>query len=220
MENDLAIITLPQTQLINTELVKPIAIARKAVQITDSGTVASFGFENDAATTISDDLTVATQVVIDNQNCADAFNVAVHANQFCGQDPKVSPPPGGDEENDGEKEGENGSSAEKGEGNSESSTEDNDNNEDEKNQENNDWTGWSRKMGRIAPDQKQQTAVCRGDTGSAIVRRTEEDIIGFGIVSRVPSGCNAERPALYTHLPAFVQWLEDATLGEVKIVDV
>lgn len=218
MENDLAIITLPQTQLINTELVKPIAIARKAVELNESGSVASFGFANDAATTISEDLTVATQVVIDNQKCADAFNVAVHANQFCGQDPRVIPPP--EEGDNTEHEGASGSSAMSQEDNSESSDEHNNNDENQNNQENNDWTTWSRSMARIATNEKQQTAVCRGDTGSAIVRRTEEDIIGFGIVSRVPSGCNAERPALYTHLPAFTQWLEDATLGEVKIVDV
>lgn len=219
LENDLAIITLPQNQLINTELVTPIAIARKVVELNENGTVASFGFENDAATTISEDLTVATQVVIDNQNCADAFNVAVHANQFCGQDPKVLPPPSEEEGEGNGDDSDNESSGENGENNSESGNEANNNNEGETNQDGSDWTNWSRRMGRVATNEKQQTAVCRGDTGSAIVRRTEQYIIGFGIVSRVPSGCNAERPALYTHLPAFTQWLEDATLGEVKIVD-
>lgn len=220
LENDLAIITLPQNQLINVQIVKPIAIARAAVELKNEGSVFSFGFESDSATTISEDLMIARQIVIDNQACADAFSRPVHANQFCAQDPKVPPPappapPAPAPE--GETSGEAAASPE--ENASAEASPDAEADADETNTD--DWAnGWSRRsMGRVAADAKKQTAVCRGDTGSAIVRRTEAGaIIGFGIVSRVPQGCNAEKPALYTLLPAFVQWLEDATLGEVQIV--
>lgn len=206
------------------QIVKPIAIARAAVELKNEGSVFSFGFESDAATTISEDLMIARQIVIDNQACADAFSRPVHANQFCAQDPKVpapappgppapaapgAPAPEGENSTEAEASPEGNASAE---ASPEAETEDTNTG---------DWAnGWSRRsMGRVAADAKKQTAVCRGDTGSAIVRRTEAGaIIGFGIVSRVPQGCNAEKPALYTLLPAFVQWLEDATLGEVQIV--
>lgn len=211
LENDLAIITLPQNQLINLEIVKPIPIGRKVVQLKDEGTVTSFGFESDAANTISENLMVARQIVIDNKACAAAFNRPVHANQFCGQDPKVIAAPIDDGE--GKNSGDDGNSSEDGK-------EPDDSNADEPPVDNDDWTnGWMHSMDRVAADGKNQTAVCRGDTGSAIVRTTKEGVVGLGIVSRVPQGCNADRPALYTHLPAFTQWLEDATLGEVAIVD-
>lgn len=236
LENDLAIITLPQNQLINVQIVTPIAISRMAVPLNQNGTVASFGFENDTSNAISEHLMVARQVVIDNQACADAFGRPVHAHQFCGQDrPTVEAPPVEDEEDDGgddegDASGEDGDAGgEDGDGTGSNEEGENDgtgegnSNEGENDQAQGggDWTnGWSRRsMGRVSTNDNEQSTVCRGDTGSAIIRRTDKGIVGFGIVSRIPQGCNADRPALYTRLPAFTQWLEDATLGEVRIVD-
>lgn len=213
------------------QIVTPMRITRREVQINDPGTVASFGFENNTATTISENLMVARQAVINNQACAEAFNRPVHANQFCGHDARNAPPPPEEEPTPPEDEPsppedepsppeEEPTPPEEEpsppEDDDEGSSEDDPPSEDSQSWSN----GWSRRsMNRVATNDRRRTAVCRGDTGSAIVRRTEQGIIGFGIVSRVPQGCNAERPALYTLLPAFVQWIEDATLGEVQIVN-
>lgn len=214
LENDLAIITLPQNQLINLQIVRPIAITKTPVKVTDEGIVASFGFENNESTTISENLMIGHQIVIENEACAAAFDRPVHVNQFCGQDPKAvsppGPPEGSSEPDDSKLE-------------SDEKKKNSDGFEDEPVADNDDddWTnGWSRSgLSRVATDEKNQTSICRGDTGSALVRETDKGTVGYGIVSRVPQGCNVDKPALYTHLPAFYQWLEDATLGEVHIVD-
>lgn len=209
LENDIAIITLPQNQLIKMDLVKPIAIAKTEVQVADQGAVASFGFESNESNTISEHLMIGRQVVVEDKACADAFGRAVHANQFCGQDPKTVPPPPDSGEPPFEPPTEPKESTE----NSDAMVDDSEEN----------WpaSGWSRSgLARLAYDDKAQSAVCRGDTGSAIVRQTDQGIVAFGVVSRVPQGCNTDKPALYTRLPAFYQWLKDATNDEVQIVSV
>lgn len=224
LENDLAIITLPQNQLINVEIGKPIIIASRAVAVKDIGNVSSFGFESDSGTTISENLMVARQVVIENNACAEAFNRPVHHNQFCGQDPKTLPTPPEEAlpeddptpEISGETSGSNEGSDGDGDGGDGDGNDDDDG--DDAHNTDDAWAnGWGRRFGARVATQNQQTSVCRGDTGSALVRKSDKGYVAFGIVSRVPRGCNSELPALYTLLPAFTQWLEDATLGEVEI---
>jgi len=72
---------------------------------------------------------------------------------------------------------------------------------------------WSRSLARVTG----LKAVCRGDTGNAIFRSTANGYVAFGLLSRVPQGCNGLRPALYTNLSPFVPWIVDTTHGEATI---
>lgn len=63
------------------------------------------------------------------------------------------------------------------------------------------------------------SSVCNGDTGSALVRKKGDKYIAFGILSRVPGGCNDERPALYTQISAFSNWIKDVSAGQAVISD-
>lgn len=195
LENDLAVILLSNGDTFSSRNAKPIAISCRGLFPGDDGQVASFGFTSDNANSISDQLMVARQVVIDNAPCARVFNRQLHRNQFCGQDqpPPAIPNPAIDDDDDDDEE-----------------DDDDDDDDDDR----------RRRRRRSARNTARPlTSVCRGDTGSGLFRKVGEDDILFALVSRVPSGCNRENPAIYTNVAPFCSWLIDATLGAVNTVN-
>lgn len=181
------------------------------------GVVASFGFTSNTANTISERLMVARQVVIPNTDCKEVFERPVMRTQFCAQDQPPQPPaedttPPGSETTEDEISQEEGPTEEE--------------NGDKPNKPgfpNYDWTGFGSARSLARQEDEKSTvvlsAVCRGDTGSALVYRVNDRYVAYGIVSRVPNGCNRKQPALYTSLSAFTQWIEDATLGAADLVN-
>lgn len=193
--NDLAVILLSNGEKFNSRTGPPIPISCRGIFPGEEGLVASFGFNSDRSNTISEKLMVARQVVIENGPCARVFNRQLHRNQFCGQD--QPPPAQPDPINE---------------------TEDDDSEEDD-----DDSTGDDRRRRRRDITARNGatplTSVCRGDTGSGLVRKVGDNFVLYALVSRVPSGCNRDNPAIYTNVAPFCQWLEDATLGAVNTVN-
>lgn len=216
LQNDIAIIPLGRGQTINLALATPVAITTVRVQIGDEGIVASFGFDTVSSNAISEHLLVGRQVVVDNSKCSKEYGAPVHVNQFCARDTK---PIDEDDEDDQEP-----TTVEPETEKPDDDTEDNEQggNETPGNGESNGFPNldWSR-MGRVfkGDDIHVPSSVCRGDTGSALVRKSGEGYVAYGIVARVPRGCNPDKPAVYTRLPSFTQWIEDATLGAARIVN-
>lgn len=226
LENDIAIIPLSNGQTFNENIAKIIPIARNSPPMSREGVVASFGFTSNTASTISERLMVARQVVIPNGDCREVFKRAVHRNQFCAQDQPPQPP--AEEEAPAEEEtppegGDTppaeGGGASPGEGGGASPGEETPSEGGQGGFPSYDWGEFGRSLTRRAEPDVVLSAVCRGDTGSALVYKVDDKYIAYGLVSRVPNGCNRKQPALYTSLSAFIQWIEDATLGAADIVN-
>lgn len=223
LENDIAIIPLKNGQTFNENIAKIIPIGRKNPPMSREGVVASFGFTSNTASTISERLMIARQVIVPNADCKKVFDIPVHRNQFCSQDQPPQPPaedekpvvpkpedpkpeetiPEGDDHS--EAGGSNGTNDNTGSGNT-----------GQGGFPNYDWGTFRRSLAR---QKVVLSAVCRGDTGSALVYKVNERYVAYGLVSRVPRGCNREQPALYTRLSEFTQWIEDATLGAAELVN-
>lgn len=225
LENDVAIIPLRNGQTFNENIARIIPIARSRPIMSRVGVVASFGFITNTATTISERLMVARQVIIPDGDCRAVFDRPVHRNQFCAQDQPPQPPPeddtpepenpepeddntGGNDSNDA------GNSEEGGDG----GNDDGNTGENSPGFPNYDWSSFTGRSLDKKPEEIVLSAVCRGDTGSALVYMVEDRYVAYGLVSRVPNGCNRKQPALYTDLTAFSQWIEDATGGDAEIV--
>ena len=218
--NDVAIILLPNGHEINLALGTVIPISRKPVSAGEAGFVASWGFTTDNSNRISENLMVARQVVIENTACFQQFERAVHRNQFCAQDQSVK--------KELEEPSEESSSSEETVEDPQDEQQDQEQQETEQQEteQNNrgnqpdyippiwEWNGF-----RQLTRSNGLSGVCRGDTGSAIIRKSEKGIVAIGIVSRVASTCDGEHPALYTSLSSFIQWITDATLGAAVISD-
>lgn len=201
LENDLAVITLSNGQTINRRHGTPIPVSCRGLFPGDEGSVASFGFNNDNSNTISDKLLVARQVIIANEPCARTFNRQLHRNQFCAQDqqPIILPPPVSEESSS-----------------SESDEEDDPPQEDPSANAMFPPLFGRRSIARNNNNGQRLTAVCRGDTGSGLVRSINNVNTLYALVSRVPEGCNNDNPAIYTNVAPFCTWLEDCTLGAVS----
>lgn len=200
-------VTLSNGQTINRRHGTPIAISCRGLFPGDEGWVASFGFNNDQSNTISDKLMVARQVVIANEPCARAFNRPLHRNQICAQDQAPPPPPPVEEPEESDS--------------SESDEEDDPPQEEPAGNAMFPPMFAMRSISRNNNHGQRLTAVCRGDTGSGLVRsvaaaNNQNINTLYALVSRVPQGCNNDNPAIYTLLAPSCQWLEDTTLGAVS----
>lgn len=233
LENDLAVITLPADQKIDLSLAKSIAVAKNVQDVGSVGLVASFGFTSNEATSISEKLLVAQQFIVANKGCETAFSRSVHRNQFCGQNQppaETEPPAGGGGNRESESGGDDNTlgDADASGGNANGSG----GNTSDDNTDNGSGGGgggdggsdtgfmgmqWSRALS--SPKAASLSSVCFGDTGSALVRKKGEKYIAFGLLSRIPGGCNNLRPALYTRLSSYSQWIEDVTLGQASVVE-
>lgn len=216
LENDLAIISLRNGQTFNENIAKVVPIARYSPPMSREGFVASFGFTSNNLKTISERLMVARQIIIPNADCSKVFGRPVHRNQFCAQDQPPQPPADEpiEDEDEEEDQDEDDESPDSG-GDADDSADDG----LDPGLPGFDWGNFGR---AITPRREEVvlTGVCRGDTGSAVVFQVDERYVAYGLVSRVPRGCNNNQPALYTDLTSFTQWIEDATLGAATILRV